>query len=136
MPLLDHFHPPLSERRPYESFHVTWASAIADALNRDVLPAGYIALEQVHSGAPVEIDVATFEETAAENAGQNGGVAVRPRTVWTPSAPPLILPASFPERAAVEIHAAEGGRTLIASIELVSPGNKDRESKRRQFAAK
>src|SRR6266567_9321898 len=51
MPLLDHFRPPLSERRPWESFHTTWASALADALNHDILPPGYIALEQVHSGA-------------------------------------------------------------------------------------
>ena len=28
MPLLDHFRPLLSERRPWESFHTTWASAI------------------------------------------------------------------------------------------------------------
>src|SRR5271154_183698 len=64
MPLLDHFHPPLSERRPWESFHTTWASALADTLNRDVLPAGYIALEQVHAGADMEIDVATWTDLA------------------------------------------------------------------------
>ena len=62
MPLLDHFHPPLSERRPWESFHTTWASALADGLNRDVLPPGYIALEQVHAGAAIEIDVATLTD--------------------------------------------------------------------------
>jgi hypothetical protein len=45
VPLLDHFHPPLSERRPWESFHATWATAIADILNCGVLPSGYIALE-------------------------------------------------------------------------------------------
>ena len=50
MPLLGHFHPPLSDRRPWESFHTTWASALADSLNQDVLPEGYIALEQVHAG--------------------------------------------------------------------------------------
>ena len=52
MPLLDHFRPPLGERRPWESFHTTWASAIADTLNDGLLPAGYIALEQIH-WAPV-----------------------------------------------------------------------------------
>ena len=30
MPLLDHFHPPLSERRHWEAFHSRWAGAIAD----------------------------------------------------------------------------------------------------------
>ena len=36
MPLLDHFHPPLSVRRPWESFHTTWAAALADHLNREL----------------------------------------------------------------------------------------------------
>lgn len=134
MPLFDHFHPPLSERRPWESFHTTWATSLADILNRGGLPPGFIALEQIHSGAPVEIDVATFgEETAAR---RKGGVATLPQTVWVPAAPPLLLPAAFPERCTVEILTTEGGRTLVAALELVSPGNKDRESKRRLFAAR
>jgi hypothetical protein len=98
MPLRDHFHPPLSERRPFTSFRATWATALADALN-GVLPQGTVALEFVQAEA-----------------------LERPE-------------GSPPERVAVEIHAVEGGRTLVAAIELVSPGNKDRESKRRQFAA-
>jgi len=137
MPLFDHFHPPLSERRPWESFHATWCSALADHLNRDLLPASYIALEQVSPGASIEIDVGTYAEEAAEQAaGRNGGTATLPRTVWTPAAAPWSLPAVFPERFAVEIHATEGGRTLVGAIELASPGNKDRASKRRLFAAK
>src|SRR3954464_10905129 len=103
MPLLDHFHPPLSERRPWESFHTTWATSLADLLNRGVLPPGFIALEQIHSGAPVEIDVATFGEESRTGPKGNGGVATLPRTVWLPAAPPLLLPAAFPERCTVEI---------------------------------
>jgi hypothetical protein len=137
MPLYDHFHSPLSERRPWESFHATWCGALADHLNRDLLPPGYIALEQVSPGASIEIDVGTFTDEATElSSVASGGAATLPRTVWTPSAPPINLPASFPERFAVEIHATEGGRTLVGALELVSPGNKDRASKRRLFAAK
>jgi hypothetical protein len=137
VPLLDHFHPPLSERRPWESFHTTWATALADALNHGILPPGYIALEQVHAGAAIEIDVATFSEPAAPAAANGGGgTATVPRTVWTPAAAPMILPAVFPPGCTVEILATEGGRTLVAAIELVSPGNKDRAGKRRLFAAK
>ena len=136
MPLLDHFHAPLSERRPWESFHTTWASALADALNQDVLPPGYIALEQVHPGAALEIDVATFSDSAASSSTGPSGTATMPQTVWTPSAAPLVIPASFPPGATIEVHSTEGGRTLVAAIELVSPGNKDRATKRRLFAAK
>ncbi len=136
MPLLDHFHAPLSERRPWESFHTTWASALADALNQDILPPGYIALEQVHPGAALEIDVATFTDSTASPSPGNGRTATVPRTVWTPAAAPMVFPAAFPPCATVEILSTEGGRTLVAAIELVSPGNKDRSTKRRLFAAK
>lgn len=134
MPLLDHFHAPLSDRRPWESFHTTWASSLADTLNQGGLPDGYIALEQVHAGANVEIDVATFGERASEGSGAGGTATVA--AVWTPAAAPLVLPAAFPEGCTVEILATDGGRSLVAAIELVSPGNKDRASKRRLFAAK
>lgn len=137
MPLLDHFHPPLSERRPWESFHATWCSTLADHLNRDTLPPGYIALEQVHRGAAIEIDVGTFADgTGAPWGQEGGGTATLPRTVWTPAAPPVICPAAFPERFSVEVHTTEGGRTLVAAVEWVSPGDKDRADKRRLFAAK
>lgn len=39
MPLLDHFHPPLSERRKWHSFHHAWATVIAFDLNRRLPPA-------------------------------------------------------------------------------------------------
>src|SRR5262245_26874172 len=137
MPLLDHFRPPLSERQPWESFHSTWCGALADHLNRDVLPAGGIALEQVTPDASIEIDVATYaEEDQQAQAGSGGGTATLPRTVWLPATPPVVLPVEFPDRFTVEIHSTEGERTLVGAIELVSPANKDRPAKRRLFAAK
>ncbi|HEX8199253.1 MAG TPA: hypothetical protein VF590_02110, partial [Isosphaeraceae bacterium] len=61
MPLLDHFHPPLSQRRHWENLHSAWASAIRQQLN-DILPPRYFAEVNVRLGSRVEIDVATFEE--------------------------------------------------------------------------
>jgi hypothetical protein len=133
VPLRDHFHPPLSERRPWESFHTTWASALADFLNEEVLPPGFIALEQVHAGAAVEIDVGAYTEPPA---GGGVGTAAATRTLWKPAAAPALMPATFPPGCTVEIVATQGGRTLVAAVELVSPGNKDRGLKRRLFAAK
>jgi hypothetical protein len=46
MPLLDHFHPPLSLERHWESFHAAWAGSLADALKRR-LPEGYFAKASV-----------------------------------------------------------------------------------------
>ncbi len=127
---------PLSERRPWESLHTTWAATLADMLNHDILPPGYIALEQVHAGAAVEIDIAAFEQATPAVANGNGGQATLTRTVWTPTTAPLPLPAVFPPSCTIEILTTEGGRTLVAAVELVSPANKDRANKRRLFTAK
>lgn len=131
MPLLDHFHPPLFPRRHWESFHVTWAGAIADALNEDLLPDGYFAEEHAHAGARIEIDVATFGDVNPPPA--DGAVATR---TYAPPAPPLTIPAAFPDEFEVRVYEAEGGARLVAAVELVSPANKDREAHRRAFANK
>jgi Protein of unknown function (DUF4058) len=135
MPLLDHFHPPLAPRRHWESFHVNWAGAIADALNESLLPDGYFAEEHAHLGPFVEIDVATYtdSETSAERAG---GTATLPARAWAPPAPPLVVPAAFPDAFEVLVFESEGGSRLVAAIELVSPGNKDRDGHRQAFAIK
>lgn len=59
MPLQDHFHPPLSVRRHWTSFHSCWATCLAADLNRR-LPPRYFAEANAQFG--IEIDVATFEE--------------------------------------------------------------------------
>jgi hypothetical protein len=135
MPLLDHFHPPLSILRHWESFHTTWASSIADALNQQWLPNGYFAEEQLQPSARVEVDVATFEETGAAGA-PSGGVAVAARKTWIPTAPSWTMPGLIPEGLEVLVFTSEGGPTLVGAIELVSPANKDRPAARRAFATK
>src|SRR5215207_5265092 len=132
MPLMDHFHAPLHPRRHWESFHVTWAGTIADLLNESLLPDGYFAEEHAHAGARIEIDVATFADDPVP-VPRNGSVATEP---YAPPAPPLVVPAAFPDEFEVRVYEAEGGARLVAAIELVSPANKDREAHRRAFATK
>ncbi len=133
MPLLDHFHPPLSTQRHWESFHTTWATAIADSLNQDWLPEGYFAEEQLHPAARVEIDVATFEE----NRGTiSGGLAVASPQTYSPPAATWTIPNVMIEGIELLVFDSEGGPTLVGAIELVSPGNKDRAEARRAFAVK
>src|SRR3954469_2163469 len=98
MPLLDHFHPPLSTERRWESFHSSWATRIADALTERWLPPGYIAEENAHIGPSVEIDVGTFERQGTAAAGDAGApVATVGPKVWTPPAAEVVLPAAFPD---------------------------------------
>jgi hypothetical protein len=133
VPLLDHFHPPLSRERHWESFHAAWLRSLADDLNRR-LPARFFAEEQVHAGAGVEIDVASF--ASGSQGTENGHEAVSQTEVWEPPAPAVTVPAVFADDFEVRVFDSRGGPTLVAAIELVSPRNKDRAEARRAFATK
>jgi hypothetical protein len=101
------------------------------------MPARFVALEQVHAGPAIEIDVATYGLRPPAQPGNGaGGTMTRVRPVWTPDTAPMILPVVVPPSCTVEIVMTQGGRRLAGAIELISPANKDRESKRRLFAAK
>ena len=132
MPLLDHFHAPLQGSRHWESFHARWASAISDALNV-VLPDDYFAESQVHSGRAIEIDVAGFRENSPSAGGTAVAVA-RPAVLSSP--PDVVMPAIFPPSFGVHVFETVGGPVLVAAVELVSPGNKDRPEARSAFTSK
>ena len=122
MPLLDHFHPPLSQQRHWESFHQMWAVALADALNGGLLPPDHFAEMQVSLGGKrIEMAVPTPEVMGKGAAG-----------VFCY----LELPATFPDEVEVLVFSTEGGPTLVGAIELVSPRNKDRPDARRALAIK
>ncbi len=137
MPLLDHFHPPLLGRRHWEGFHGWWAAAIAGSLNEHLLPAEYFAEFQVTLGTRIEVDVATFTESDDSIEPHPNGAATAVQTrVWAPPTPVAVVPAQFPDDFEVQVFSSMTGPTLVAAIELVSPGNKDRDEARRAFAAK
>jgi hypothetical protein len=133
MPLRDHFHPPLSEETAWESFHSNWATKIADALS-DLVPREYRVEEYAHHGPSVEIDVATFERPSTSSGGPATAILNAP--VYSPPAPAQTMAAIFPDTFEVRVFRTRAGKTLVAAIELVSPGNKDRPTERRAFAAK
>jgi hypothetical protein len=133
MPLLDHFRPPLSQRRHWDSFHGAWAEAMATNLNQLLLPEGFVAEARVKLGGQVEIDVGTFTETPTPPTPEPGGVAV-----WAPPKPVATVPVGFqdPDVFEVQVLSEVDGPRLVAAIELVSPANKDRPANRRMFAVK
>lgn len=139
MSLLDHFHPPLAGRRHWEAFHAQWATCIASALNEN-LPEEYFAEAQVHAGPRIEVDVTTWNEPSTNgtgySSGERGGVATLPRTLPKLTPAELTLDATFPPEFGVAVYSTSAGPTLVAAVELVSPGNKDRDETRRAFAAK
>jgi Protein of unknown function (DUF4058) len=140
MPLRDHFHAPLADRRSWESFHTGWPMMIVAELVRK-LPAGYVAEPRAHQGSSIEVDVATYEEeesaSSAFLAGGNGGAGVA-TAVWAPPRPTLAFTTDWPaqDEYEVRVYDTKSGRRLVAALELVSPANKDRPGHRRAFVAK
>jgi hypothetical protein len=138
MPLRDHFHPPLSDRRHWEGFHTQWAGIVVQHLGRR-LPPRYYAEPHVHLSIDVEADVATFDEqqeaAAGPAAGSGDGVAT---AVWAPPRPTQAFTVSFPAQDAFEVKVFDDrrGSRLVAAVEFVSPRNKDRPAARRAFAVK
>lgn len=124
MPLRDHFRPPLSLMRHWHAFHNAWATYIAAFLN-ERLPTGYFAEPNVQFG--IEIDVAAFEANGHGSDTQS----------WSPPAPVQVLnlPATTDIVEILVFH-QQGGPTLAAAIELVSPANKDRPAHREAFVQK
>jgi len=127
----------LSAERHWESFHSSWATRLADALTERWLPPNYIAEEHVHLGASVEIDVGTFERSEPGNGEEVGGaVTTVGSKVWAPPAADGVIPSVVPDTFEIRVLCTDTGPTLVAAIELISPGNKDRPSERTAFATK
>jgi hypothetical protein len=114
MPLLDHFHPPLSSRYQWQSFYANWATRLADAIT-ELIPRDFLAEEHTHADAVP--DTPTLVGSA-------------------PPAAHYTIPSVLPDPFEVHVFATEGGRKLVGAIELISPGNKDRPDERRAFASK
>jgi len=126
--LLDHFRPPLSEKRHWHSFHNSWATYLSSQFNA-WLPAGYFAEANVQFG--IEIDVATFAETV-KSSGQQ-----RAPDPWQPALPQLSVPIALQDSVVeVGIFSKSGGPVLAGAVELVSPANKDRPAHREAFVSK
>ena len=137
MPLRDHFRPPVMIQASWDALHGMWPSSLVRQL-RTLLPQGYVAAPTVHHGSPIEVDVATYENDDAsrpQSAAGNGSVAT---AVWSPPEPTVAIETEIPDydEFEVRIYDAERGRQLVAVIELVSPGNKDRPEKRHAFVGK
>ncbi len=135
MPLLDHFHTPLNRERHWEGFHSLWTSEIVRQLNGSILPSNYIAEPTIKMGVEIEVDFATLKQGTAHAAEHNGGVLTE---LYAPPKAALSFPVDFAglETFEIKVQKEEGGLRLVAAIELVSPGNKDRPATRQAFVRK
>ena len=139
MPLRDHFRPPLDNITSWEGLHGGWPMMLVADLFRK-LPPGYVAEPRVHLGPYFEIDVASYERDESHAfptppGEEEGGVAT---ALWAPPLPTLAVTTDLPDQDEYEVRVydTQRHRRLVAAVELVSPGNKDRPETRRMFVAK
>lgn len=137
MPLRDHFHPPLRNRRHAEGLHPTWIITLIQGLVGK-LPPRYFAEPEVHLGVQVEPDVATFEEAERRPQSGDGGNGAIATAVYAAAPPSRTCEVDTPARDVYEIRVFDQERNarLVAVVEMVSERNKDRPDARRDFAAK
>src|SRR2546425_4858918 len=104
MPLLDHFRPPLSQRRHWDSFHGAWAEAVAMNLNQSLLPERFVAEARVKLGGQVEIDGTIFAGNGTAAGAESAAVAL-----WAPPKAAATTPLDFHDPDVFEIQVLSEG---------------------------
>ena len=103
MPLLDHFHEPILDGWPWESFHGVWCPAMLEALN-EVLPPRFRGRVNIHLGPRIAADVAEFDQEAGSpfpsTANGHAGKAV---ALWAPPAVAATCDVEYPDDIEVQV---------------------------------
>lgn len=120
----------------FHHFHHGWIYELNSVLNDGMLPKGYYAMAEQHAGQAIA-DVLALHTGEDEDAGRDdGGVAVLrapPRVGLKMVASPTATYRHL--RKTIAIRHVSGHR-IVALIEIVSPGNKDRDRNVAEFAEK
>lgn len=116
----------------FHAFHQDWSIQIARSLNQ-ILPDGYFALPEQHTGRP-EPDVVTLSVPGRDRALRDRGIALAERPVRTPYTAVADATRYAQKANVLKIHEPDGD--LVAVIEIVSPGNKDSRSAVKSFVRK
>jgi hypothetical protein len=136
MLLRDHFHPPISRTFSWEGFYGTWPGMLVGRV-RGLLPPGYIAEPRARMGQYFELDIGAFkrESSSPDNSDANHGASTLSQTITEPTVSADIDIGDQHEYE-VLIYDVMREKTLVAAVEFVSPGNKDRVEHRQAFVAK
>jgi hypothetical protein len=120
----------------FHDFHHAWIEDTKRALNAGRLPPGYVALaEQVTGGSIPDVLTLQTPRRPTRPVDQSGGVAVAdapPRTTFVRQADDEDVYAARANH--IAIHHPRG--TVVAVIEIVSPGNKSGRAALRSFVEK
>jgi hypothetical protein len=116
----------------YHDFHQDWTIEIRRTLNRGILPPGYVAMADQRVSGP-EPDVLALKLRGPETVG---GLAVAERPPRLAQATRGSAEAARYAVKANRISIRQGLGRVVAIIELVSPGNKDRKGAVGEFVEK
>lgn len=119
----------------YHHFHQRWAGTLCDHLNDEQLPEDFFALVE-QAGIGFVPDVLTLKQhSQTSRGGRSGGVATAlspPNARFVSTAGENALYARRANRVVVR----NSGDQIVAVIEIVSPGNKDRKASLTAFVEK
>lgn len=120
----------------FHHFHQSWAVHLADGLNDGALPEGYFALvEQKALGVEPDVLALAFRPRSGGPPATGGGILVTERPPVAHHTARLTETEAYAGRAnRVGVRNSLG--ELVAVVEIVSPGNKDRPHSVRAFVEK
>jgi hypothetical protein len=127
------------EAGTFHSFHSAWITHLMEAMNNGLLPAFYYALAEQHIGRRIGDVLALHagEDTRSPvRTSPEGAVLVAdvpPRVRWKLSPEPRSAYRAL--RRTLTVRSLEGHR-IVALVEILSPGNKDRAANVEEFALK
>jgi hypothetical protein len=114
----------------FHAFHLTWIGELQGALNNGCLPSGYYALAEQYAGGRIP-DVLGLHESDPLTAGppdpDGGGVATVTKTRPKVDERFTALPKPVKGKSRSLAIRSTAGHRIVAFIEVVSPGNKDRD---------
>ena len=121
----------------YHNFHVLWMSSITNRLNAGLLPPNYFAMAEQIVGGP-EPDVVALQTGRGPGGPpeSNGGVALAPLETKTRFVLSVTPEQERYARKTNHVIIRHEHGDVVAVIELVSPGNKDRRKALYQFVDK
>jgi hypothetical protein len=115
----------------FHHFHQSWTIRISDALNAGLLPKGTVALVEQMSG-PLESDVLAIESRGRRPGGDSGVATIEPPRTQIVRRTTKEFYAGKANRIVIRHHLGK----IVAVIEIVSPGNKDRRAALRNVVDK
>ena len=129
----------------FHDFHTAWISQLRTALNGGLLPDSYYALAEQVAGQVIP-DVLTLQDVSGQDIGggspfgkgweETGGIALAdalPRTAIHDTIPESVLLTARARRLVIR-HST--GDKIVAILEIVSPGNKERQGALENFLDK